>query len=304
VRSGRPATAGIIAPVMRIAMVGLGTMGAPMARHLLEAGHDVTVHNRTREREEPPAELGAERAANPREAARDAEVLVVCVSDTPDVEEVLFGRCGAVQGLPEGSIVVDVSTISPTATRDMCTRLSERGVGHVDAPVSGGSEGAERGTLTIFVGGQPDNVERVRPLLETFGSRVTHLGPSGSGQLAKAVNQVMLAGMYTGVAEGVALAEAAGLPLDELVEALGAGAVRSWVLENRAANMIRDDYPLGFKLALHRKDLRIGLEEARLRRLHLAVTSLVAQEEDSLMAQGFGDEDVSAVARAAKRRVD
>jgi 3-hydroxyisobutyrate dehydrogenase-like beta-hydroxyacid dehydrogenase len=289
---------------MRVAVVGLGTMGAPMARHLLNAGHDVTVHNRTRERELPLAAAGAARAASPAEAAANAEAVLTCVSDTPDLEQVLFGAGGVADGLPRGGVVVDCSTVSPSSTAELAARLEKRGLGLVDAPVSGGSEGAERGTLTIFVGGRPDHVERARPVLEAFGSRITHLGPSGSGQMAKAVNQVMIAGTYATVGEGIALAQAAGLPLPELLEALSAGAAGSWVLSNRANNMVEDSYPLGFKVSLHRKDVAIALDEARRLGVHLAVSDLVLEEEDELIVEGFGDEDVSALARIAKRRPD
>jgi 3-hydroxyisobutyrate dehydrogenase len=287
---------------MRVSVIGLGMMGAPMARHLLEAGHEVTVHNRTREREQPLAELGAARAASPAEAAVGAEVLLTCVSDSPDLLEVLFGDGGAAEGLAPGAVVCDCSTISPSATVEAAGRLAERGVGLVDAPVSGGSEGAERGTLTIFVGGEPEHVAVARPVLETFSSRITHLGPAGSGQLAKAVNQVMIAGTYATVGEGIALAEAAGLPLDTLVEALGQGAAASWVLENRAANMIGNSYPLGFKVQLHRKDLGIALDEAARLGVRMPVSRLVGDEEDELIADGHGDEDVSALARLPRRR--
>jgi 3-hydroxyisobutyrate dehydrogenase-like beta-hydroxyacid dehydrogenase len=287
---------------MRVSVIGLGTMGAPMARHLVEAGHEVTVHNRTRDKEEPLAKLGAARAESPAEAAAGAEVLLTCVSDSPDLLEILFGERGAAEGLEAGAVVVDCSTVSPTATREAAERLSERGVGMVDAPVSGGSEGAERGTLTIFVGGEREHVETARPVLDAIGSRITHLGPSGNGQIAKAVNQVMIAGTYATVAEGIALAEAAGLPLEALVEALGQGAAASWVLENRSRNMIDDSYPLGFKVELHHKDLGIALDEAAQLGMQLPVSRLVSEEEDELIAQGHGDEDVSALARLPRHR--
>jgi 3-hydroxyisobutyrate dehydrogenase-like beta-hydroxyacid dehydrogenase len=287
---------------MRIGVIGLGTMGAPMARHLLEAGHDVVVHNRTRERELPLAELGAARAGSPAEAAAGSDAVLTCVSDTPDLEHVLFGPGGAVEGLAGGSLAIDCSTVSPAATAAFAARLSAAGVELVDAPVSGGSEGAERGTLTVFAGGSERAFARAEPLLATFGSRITHLGPSGSGQAAKAVNQVIIAGTYATLGEGIALAEAAGLPLDRLLEALSAGAAGSWVLANRAGNMVAGSYPLGFKVALHRKDLRIALDEARQAGLELAVSALVAAEEDELEAAGHGEEDVSALARIAKRR--
>ncbi|MDX6592821.1 MAG: hypothetical protein QOJ13_2017 [Gaiellales bacterium] len=276
-------------------------MGAPMARHLLDAGHEVVVHNRTRSREQPLVELGAQRAASPAEAARGAHAVLTCVSDTPDVEAVLEGPDGAASTLDAGAVVIDCSTVSPTATAELAARLAERGIGMVDAPVSGGSEGAEKGTLTIFVGGRDEDVAKAMPVLEAFGRRITHLGPCGSGQMAKAVNQVMIAGTYATVGEGLALAQAAGLPPDALVEALSAGAAASWVLENRAGNVISDSYPLGFKAALHRKDMGIALDEAQRLGLHLGVSQQVARQEDELIAEGHGDEDVSALARIAKR---
>jgi|1186.fasta_scaffold13471_2 3-hydroxyisobutyrate dehydrogenase len=287
---------------MRVSVIGLGTMGAPMARHLLAAGHEVTVHNRTREREEPLAEMGAKRASTPAEAAAGADVVLTCVSDSPDLLHVLFGPSGAAEGLEPGAVVVDCSTVSPSATVEAARRLAEVGAGMVDAPVSGGSEGAERGTLTIFAGGEEEHVAKARPVLEAIGSRITHLGPAGSGQLAKAVNQVMIAGTYATVGEGIALAEAAGLPVESLVEALGQGAAASWVLENRSGNMISGSYPLGFKVELHRKDLRIALEEAKRLGLDMPVSRLVEREEDQLVAEGYGDEDVSALARLPRHR--
>ena len=285
---------------MRVAVVGLGTMGAPMARHLLEAGHEVTVHNRTREREPPLAELGAARAASPEEAAAAAEAVLTCVSDTPDLVAVVEGEDGVAAGLARGGLVLDCSTVSPAETAALAARLAERGIGFVDAPVSGGSEGAERGTLTVFAGGAEADVERARPILDAFSGRVTHLGPPGAGQVAKAVNQVMIAGTYASVGEGIALARAAGLRSEALVQALAAGAAASWVLDNRSANMIADSYPLGFKVGLHRKDLGIALDEAARHGLALAVAQLVAEQEDGLIEDGHGDEDVSALARVPR----
>jgi 3-hydroxyisobutyrate dehydrogenase-like beta-hydroxyacid dehydrogenase len=286
---------------MRVAVIGLGTMGAPMAGHLLAAGHEVTVHNRTRSREEPLAEAGAHRAESPAAASAHAEAVLTCVSDTPDLEHILLGPGGVAEGLAAGGVIVDCSTVSPAATAQLAATLRERGIGLVDAPVSGGSEGAQKGTLTIFCGGTEADVATVTPILEAIGSRITHLGSSGAGQVAKAVNQVMIAGTYASVGEGIALAEAAGLPLPALIEALSGGAAASWVLQNRSGNMVADSYPLGFKLALHRKDLGIALDEAARAGLPMDVAALVARQEDALIAQGHGDEDVSALARLPKR---
>src|SRR5690606_28498595 len=222
---------------MRIGFIGLGTMGAPMARRLVEAGHDVTVHSRTREREEPLAALGAKRAASPRACAEGAELVVTMVSDTPDVQAVVLGEQGAALGMERGSVLVDMSTIAPATTRRIAAALAEHGVAMLDAPVSGGSEGAERGTLSIMVGGEAAALERARPALEVLGTTITHVGPSGAGQVAKAVNQTIIAGTYAAVAEGMALALAAGIDVEAALRALGGGAAGSWVLENRARNM-------------------------------------------------------------------
>jgi len=287
---------------MRIAWIGLGTMGAAMAAHLVRAGHDVSVHNRTRTREAPLVALGARGAASPAEAAQRAEVVFTCVSDSPDVERVALGPTGAVHGMSAGAVLADCSTIAPATTREIAARLAERGLGAVDAPVSGGSEGARRGTLTTFVGGEGEHVAKARPGLEAFCGSITHLGGPGAGQVGKAVNQVMIAGTYATVGEGIALAQAAGLPLERLMEALSAGAASSWVLANRAQNMVDDSYPLGFKVSLHRKDVAIALDEAGRLGLDLGVSQVVLAEEDDLIGEGHGDEDVSALARIAKRR--
>lgn len=285
---------------MKVAFIGMGTMGAPMAMNILKAGYPLTVHNRTREREIPVAEKGAMRAVSAREAASGSDVVITCVSDTPDVEAILLGEDGVLQGAEAGTVVVDMSTISPAATRDIATRLSERGVHMVDAPVSGGSEGAQKGTLSIMVGGDAIDVERVQPVLEAMGKTITHIGPIGSGQLTKAINQIVIAGVYWGVAEGVALGLKAGLDMEKVVQALSGGAAGSWVMNNRSGNMIKNRYPLGFRLQLHRKDLVIGLEAARELGVTLPVSALVEQAESGLIGRGYGDEDISAVARALR----
>lgn len=285
---------------MRVALIGLGTMGAPMARNLLGSGFALTVHNRTREREEPLASRGASRAATPAEAAREADIVITVVSDTPDAEEVLLGPAGVIEGARRGTLAVDMSTIAPDATESIGSRLAERSLRFVDAPVSGGSEGAEGGTLTIMVGGETRDVEEARPVLDALGAKVTHVGPLGAGQLTKAVNQVIVGGTYLAVAEGLRLGMRADLDMDRVLEAIGAGACRSWVLEHRAGNMLSDRYPLGFRLALHRKDLRIALDAAGRLGLELPLSMLVGRLEDELLEVGRGDEDVSVIAAALR----
>jgi 3-hydroxyisobutyrate dehydrogenase len=286
--------------VERIGFVGLGTMGAAMAANLRRAGFELTVWNRSPGRATELVAMGAAEAPTPAAAARASDVLVCCVSDTPDVAAVLFGPDGVAEGIARGGLVIDCSTIAPGATAEFARRLREAGVGFVDAPVSGGSEGAKQATLTIFVGGEPGDVARARPVLEALGRTITHFGPAGSGQSVKAVNQVVIAGTYLAVAEGMVLAMKAGLDPEAVVTALGGGVAGSWILANRSGRMIRNDYPLGFRTSLHLKDLVIALELARSVGASLPVAGLAAQLEAGLVARGHGDEDMSNLARAIR----
>ena len=283
---------------MKLAVLGLGTMGAPMAENLIKAGFEVTVHNRTRSREEPLEQLGATRARNPAEAAADAEIVLSCVSDTPDVESILLDpEQGAIAALKPGSLVVDCSSIEPEATRRMARQFREKDIGFVDAPVSGGSEGAIHGTLTVMCGGSEEDYERAQPVLQVIGSRITRIGPVGCGQIAKMANQVVITGTFMALAEALTLAYRAGADPDRVVEAIGGGVAGSWILDNRSQKMLKDDYPLGFRLRLHRKDLAIALATARDVQVPAPIASLVATIEDALIAQGYGDEDMSNLAR-------
>lgn len=286
----------------RIGFVGLGTMGTAMAGNLVRAGFPLVVWNRTPGRAGPLIELGATAAATPAAVAKTSDVVVTCVSDTPDVETVLFGRHGVAEGARKGLLVIDCSTISPSATRDFASRLAKLRVAMVDAPVSGGSEGAKDATLTIFVGGDRASFERAGPILAAMGRTITHVGPIGAGQAVKAVNQVILAGTYIGVAEGIVLALKAGLDVEQVVGALSGGAAQSWVLANRSERMTKNDYPLGFKIALHRKDLEIALQLARELGAELPVTALVSGYEAELIANGHADDDMSALARTIRSR--
>lgn len=287
---------------MKVAFIGMGTMGAPMAMNILKAGHEVTVYNRTRNREIPVAEAGAKRAASPQEAATGVEVIVTCVSDTPDVEAIVLGENGIIQAASPGSVFVDMSTISPSVTQAIEKQLGEKSIKMLDAPVSGGSEGAQKGTLTIMVGGAPEDFDKALPILETMGSTITHIGPIGSGQLTKAINQILISGTYLSVAEGLTLGIKAGLDMERVVSALSGGAAGSWVLNNRAGNVINNAYPLGFRVRLHRKDLGIALSAAREMEITLPCTALVEQIENGLIARGFGDEDVSALGRTIREQ--
>ncbi len=270
--------------------------------NLLKAGFPVAVHNRTRDREIPVAEAGAARADTPRSAAEGADIIIVCVSDTPDVEAIILGEDGVIHGAADGAIVVDMSTISPSATRQIAAALAHKGVRMIDAPVSGGSEGAQKGTLSIMIGGEVKDVAAAMPVFEAMGKTISHVGPIGSGQVTKAINQIVVAGTYWGVAEGVALGLKAGLDMEKVVTAVGSGAAGSWAMNNRAGNMIDNHYPLGFRVRLHRKDLKIALEVARELGVTLPVAAFVEQVETGLVGRGFGDEDISAIARSVREQ--
>ncbi|MGB5135359.1 MAG: NAD(P)-dependent oxidoreductase [Prochlorococcaceae cyanobacterium] len=274
--------------------IGLGALGSPMAANLLAAGFPLRVHNRTPGPEQPLLAGGAQAAASPLKTASGTEVLCLCLSDDQAVQAVLEQARG---GLAPGSLVIDFSTIAPASSQALAAQLAGLGVAYLDAPVTGGTEGARAGRLSVLVGGEAADLERARPVLEVVGSRITHLGPVGAGQQAKAVNQVLVAGSYAAVAEAMALGQRLGLPMDQVRDALTAGAAGSWALEHRAGNMLEGRFPLGFRLALHRKDLAIALESAAATGLEIPLCRLVAAMEDALLEAGHGDDDVSALAR-------
>ncbi|MEM1253145.1 MAG: NAD(P)-dependent oxidoreductase [Cyanobacteria bacterium P01_H01_bin.21] len=285
---------------MKVAFIGLGTMGGPMALNLIAAGHHLTVHNRSRDRELPIADAGAERADTPAAAAAAADIIITCVSNTPDVETVVLGSDGVIAGAQPGSLVIDMSTISPKATRVIAAQLATKQIAMLDAPVSGGSEGAKNGTLSIMVGGEADQLDRAMPVLQAMGKTITHVGPIGAGQTTKAINQIVVAGTFWAVAEGLALGLKAELDMEKVVQAVGGGAAGSWAFTNRSSNMLENSYPLGFRMRLHRKDLLIALETARELGLPLPMAAYVEQIENGLISQGFGDEDMSAIARSLR----
>jgi len=287
---------------MKIAFIGLGTMGVGMALNILKSGHEVTVHNRTREKEEAVAKEGARRAESPKAAADGAEIIVTMVSDTPDVEAVVLGENGIIHSAPQGAIVIDMSTISPTATRQIAEKLGKKGIKMLDAPVSGGPEGAQQGTLAIMVGGDAADFKKALPILEIMGKTVTHVGPIGAGQITKAINQIIISGTYLTVAEGLTLGIKAGLDMPKVIQAISGGAASSWVLHNRGINVVNNTYPLGFRVRLHHKDLRIALDTARELGATLPATALVAQIENGLIARGHGDDDVSAIGRSIREQ--
>ena len=270
-------------------------MGAPMAGHLLSAGHALTVHTRTKSRADDLLRRGAAWAESPADAAREADVVFVNVPDTPDVEAVILGERGVLSAAREGLIVVDHSTISPSATRRMNDALVARGARLLDAPVSGGDVGARNATLSIMVGGDEAAFARVRPLLEHLGKTITYCGPSGAGQLTKLVNQILVSVTNLAVCEALVFAKKSGLDLDKTIAALAGGAAGSWQLANLGPRMVAGDFAPGFMIDLQVKDLRLVCEAAREAGLHPAATDVVKRFFEAGQAEGRGREGTQAL---------
>jgi 3-hydroxyisobutyrate dehydrogenase len=282
---------------LRVGFIGLGTMGLPMARNLAKAGFPLTVTTRTPAKAEALArEISGVRAVRtPQEVGRESDVVVSSVPDAPEVELVHLGEGGTASGAARGAIVIDTSTIAAEAARDIAARLSERGIALLDAPVSGGQKGAIEGTLTFFVGGEAAALERARPVFQAMGKRITHLGPSGSGQLGKAANQILVGVNLMAVSEALAFAKKAGLPLAALHEALTAGAANSWALEVLGKKMIDRDFKPAFAVKHQQKDLAIVLKTAREKKQPLPGVALVHQLLAAIEAEGRGDDGTQAL---------
>jgi len=281
----------------KVGFIGLGIMGRPMALNLRRAGHRLFVHARREAAMKPMIAAGACACASPAEVARQADILFVMVADTPDVEQVILGRDGVRDGIRAGSVVVDMSTISPAATRTLAERLRERGAELLDAPVSGGEAGAIDGVLSIMVGGPETAFARVLPLFEVMGRNIIHVGGSGAGQVCKACNQIAVSHTMAGIGEAILTAKAWGLDPEKMRAALLGGSANSKVLGIHGQRMIDADYRPGFKADLHRKDLRIVLETAQALGIALPGTALVSQYFNALVGRGHGDLDSSALFR-------
>ena len=280
---------------MRVGFVGLGAMGTHMARNLHRAGMLSAVWNRTAEKARTLAsELNVAAPATLEQLAAGIDAVVSCVSADADVLEVARALA---PGLKTGTLVLDCSTIGAETARQAAALLAPRGAEFLDCPVSGGVEGARDATLAIMAGGTPAGFERALPILKALGSTITHFGPTGSGQAAKATNQIMCAGIIEAVAEAMAFARAQGLPLDQLIDTLGKGAGSSWYFVHRAPNMVRGAFPAGFRVRLHEKDLRICREMAARFGVALPVVERMLAEYAELVARGYGDEDISATYR-------
>ena len=288
---------------MRLAFIGLGVMGYPMAGHLARAGHDVVVYNRTGAKADAwRAEFGGRAGPTPAEAVKGAEVALSCVGNDDDLRQIMFGADGIVEALPAGSIIVDHTTTSATVAKEIADVASRRALHFADAPVSGGQAGAENGQLTVMVGGDEATVSRIRPVLGSYAKAVTHIGTVGSGQLAKMVNQVCIAGTVQGLSEGLHFAQCAGLDPGKVIEAISAGAAQSWQMDNRWRTMVDGKFDFGFAVDWMRKDLGIALDEAGRNGAQLDLTRLVDGYYAEVQALGGNRWDTSSlIARLGKK---
>jgi 3-hydroxyisobutyrate dehydrogenase len=285
-----------------IGFIGLGIMGVPMAGHLIRAGHSLFVNTRTRSKADAVLEAGATWCETPAEVARHCELLLTIVTDTPDVEAVLVGPGGAAETLRPGSVLVDMSTISPQVTRRLSAQLCEKQITLLDAPVTGGDVGARNATLTIMVGGPAEAFERVRPVLELMGKRIVHVGPSGAGQMLKACNQILCALNMIGVCESLTLAKRSGLDLGAAIETLSSGAGGSWALANLGPKIAERDLDPAFMIKLIQKDLRIVQDAAQDLNIPLPGTALAQQLFRAVEAEtGGGDLGTQAMIRAIEK---
>ncbi len=288
----------------RVGLIGLGIMGKPMARNLLKAGFPLTVYNRTRSKAEELERDGAKVADSPAGVAKVSTITITILTDSPDVEAVVLGEGGVLGGAAAGSVLIDMSTISPDVTRTIGARLAERGVAMLDAPVSGGERGAIDGTLSIMAGGEAEVFERCRPVFESMGKKLVHCGPLGAGQTVKLCNQIVVGINNLAMSECLVFAAAAGVSVDRMLEAVSAGAAGSWALSNLAPKVLRRDFSPGFKVALQQKDLRLALESADHMHLSLPGLALTHQLYAALERRGLGDEGNQALVRALEYLAD
>lgn len=288
-------------PSRRVAFLGLGVMGLPMAGHLARAGHQVTVYNRTAAKAQAWAsEFGGRVAATPADAARDADFVFACVGNDEDLRQVVLGDQGAFAGMKPGAVFVDHTTASAEVARELHAVARERGLHFVDAPVSGGQAGAVNGALTVMCGGDEAPFDAARPVVLAFARAVTRVGDAGAGQLAKMVNQICIAGLVQGLAEAIAFGEKSGLPMELVLQVIGKGAAQSWQLDNRGKTMVEDRFDFGFAVDWMRKDLGLVLEEARRNGARVPVTALVDQFYADVQAMGGGRWDTSSLIKRLK----
>jgi 3-hydroxyisobutyrate dehydrogenase len=285
----------------RLGFIGLGIMGKPMARNLLKAGYAVTVYTRKREAVEALMTDGAQGASSPREVAERADIVITMVTDTPDVQQVVLGPNGALAGLRSGTTIIDMSTISPTATREIAATCQAKGIHFLDAPVSGGEGGAIAGTLSIMVGGEADVFNACLPVFQALGKNIIHVGPSGAGQLVKLCNQIAVAVTNMAMSEALIFAAKAGVNLEKMHQAISGGAAGSWQLTNLGPRIFQRDFAPGFMVKLQQKDLRLVLQEADQLQLALPATGLVHSLFNALETMGAGNEGTQALVKVLER---
>ena len=281
-----------------IGFIGLGIMGRGMVDNLLGAGFELTIWNRTAGRMSPFIERGASVASSPSEVASKSDIIITCVSDTPDVEQVLLGADGVIHGASAGDLVIDMSTINPVNTVEIARQLNERGVNMLDAPISGGSEGAANGTLSIMIGGGEDDVARAMPCFKAMGSTITHVGEQGAGQTVKLSNQILCVVNMLAASEALLFAKAGGVDLDKMLQAVTGGAAGSWMLANRGPQVIDDYWEPGFSIDLQQKDLRLVLGAADKMGIPVIATALCFNLYRTLQAQGHGGDGNHSIIRA------
>ncbi|PKG77173.1 oxidoreductase [Shewanella sp. Actino-trap-3] len=288
----------------KVAFIGLGVMGYPMAGHLVKQGHDLTVYNRTASKAQQWVEqYGGRRADTPKAAAKGQDIVFTCVGNDDDLRQVVLGDQGAIHGMHAGAILVDHTTASADVARDIAAQLTPQNIGFLDAPVSGGQAGAENGVLTVMMGGEQADFDTVKPVIDAYSRCAELLGPAGSGQLTKMVNQICIAGVVQGLAEGLHFAKSAGLDGLKVIEVISKGAAQSWQMENRYQTMWQGQYDFGFAIDWMRKDLGIALDEARRNGSHLPVAALVDQFYSEVQAMKGNRWDTSSLlARLEKSR--
>ncbi len=286
----------------KVAFLGLGVMGFPMAGHLAKAGHDLTVYNRTIAKAESwVAKHGGKVGKTPKEAVAGAQIVCACVGDDPDVREVTLGKDGAFQAMIKGAVYVDHTTASADIARELEKAANAKGLGFVDAPVSGGQAGAENGALTVMCGGKADAYDQAKPVISTYARMIQLLGPAGSGQLAKMVNQICIAGLVQGLSEGINFGMRAGLDMKATLDVIAKGAAGSWQMENRGKTMVDDKFDFGFAVDWMRKDLRITIDEASRNGAELPAIKLVKSFYDEVSAAGGGRWDTSSLIKRFRK---
>lgn len=287
----------------RIAFIGLGVMGGPVARHLSKAGHDMTVYNRSSAKADKwVSDHGGARAASPAEAAKDAEIVISCVGTDDDLASITLGRDGVFAAMPKGSLFIDHTTVSARIARQLGVEAKGRGLLCVDAPMTGGQAGAENGTLALMCGGSEAAVEAARPIMAAYAKRVVHVGGPGDGQTAKMANQICIAGVLQGLSEAMHFAQCAELDLDKVFDAISGGAAQSWQMDNRWHTMAKGEFDFGFAVDWMRKDLGLAVDEARANGASIPIAAMTDQFFSDIQYMGGGRQDTSALVRRLPKR--